>query len=135
MNPHPENPPVRRIVLPSGRKIEVLLFDRVEHAPATAPKHPDLHRCPACGSDLVHPVRWEEADDEHWEVLLRCPDCEQHTSGVFDSETVGRLDEELDRGTISLADTLGRLSRANFEEDIERFIRALHGNLLLPEDF
>ncbi|HEV2770373.1 MAG TPA: hypothetical protein VGV40_09350 [Solirubrobacteraceae bacterium] len=135
MNPHPDPPPVRRLVLPSGRTVEVLLFDPAEPAPEPAPTPPELHRCPACGSELVHPVRWEEADSEHWEVLLRCPDCEQHTSGVFDSEAVGRLDEELDRGTIEMADALGRLSRANFEDDIERFVRALYGNLVLPEDF
>lgn len=135
MSPHPENPPVRRVILPSGRTIEVVLFDRAEATPEPAPTPPELHRCPTCGSELVHPVRWEEADDEHWEVLLRCPNCEQHTSGIFTSEAVGRLDEELDRGTILLADTLGRLTRANFEDDIERFVRAVHGNLLLPEDF
>jgi len=134
MNPHPDHPPVRRIVLPSGRTIEVLLFDgEPAHPAASAPA--GLHRCAACGSDLVHPVDWEEAGREHWDVLLRCPDCEQHTSGVFEEEAVMRLDEELDRGTGLLEETLRKLSRANFEEDIERFTRALHSDLLLPEDF
>ncbi|HEV2752758.1 MAG TPA: hypothetical protein VGV36_02845, partial [Solirubrobacteraceae bacterium] len=129
------HPPVRRIVLPSGRMVEVLLFDRTEPGPEPAPAPPGLHVCTACGSDLVHPVHWEEADTEHWEVLLRCPDCGEQTSGIFAEEAIARLDEELDRGSALLVEALHRLSRANFEEDIERFARALQGGLVLPEDF
>jgi len=135
MNPHPDPPPMRRIVLPSGRTVEVLLFDSAEPAPETAPGRRDLHLCPACGSDLVHPVRWEQTDRDGWEVLLRCPDCEEHTSGVFDEEAIIDLDEVLDRGTTVLVESLRRLSRANFEDDIDRFARALHDDLVLPEDF
>lgn len=135
MNPQPDHPPVRRIVLPSGRTVEVLLFDRADPVAEAAPAPPGLHLCTACGSDLVQPVHWEEADPEHWEVLLRCPDCEEQTSGIFAEEAIARLDEELDRGSALLVEALRRLSRANFEEDIERFARALHGGFVLPEDF
>ena len=57
-----------------------------------------------------------------------------HT-GVFDQDTVERFDEELDRGTDKLVDDLKRLIRANMEEEIERFSRALRGDHILPEDF
>ena len=57
-----------------------------------------------------------------------------HT-GVYDQDTVERFDEELDRGTDNLVDDLKRLIRANMEEEIERFSKALVENHILPEDF
>jgi len=135
MSPPPDHPPVRRVVLPSGRTIEVLLFDRPEPAPEAAPAELDLHLCPGCGSDFVHPVHWEESGTEQWEVRLRCPECEEQTTGFFAHEAIARLDEELDRGTALLVETLRRISRANFEDGIDRFVAALERDLVLPEDF
>ena len=71
---------VRRVVLPSGREIEVVYFD-AQDAPADAATvitNPDrrLHECPECDRSLVYPVEWEEASPTQWEVLLRCPNCE-----------------------------------------------------------
>ena len=62
----------------------------------------DLHLCPECDGRLVYPVEWEEAVATHWEVELRCPNCEWLTVGVFDQDTVDRFDEELDHGTEAL---------------------------------
>jgi hypothetical protein len=70
-----------------------------------------------------------------WEVTLRCPNCEWFNTGVFDQDTVERFDEELDRGTDNLVDDLKRLIRANMEEEIDRFAKALVDNHILPEDF
>ena len=53
----------------------------------------------------------------------------------LDQDTVERFDEELDRGTDNLVDDLKRLIRANMEEEIERFSKALVENHILPEDF
>ena len=139
MNEHDDNQHyVRRVVLPSGKTIEVVYFE--EHA-ALAPSLPpagddsDLHVCGSCGSQLVHPVEWSEAGATHWEVTLRCPSCEWVGTGVFAQETVERFDEELDRGTEALVRDLKRLMTANMEDEIERFVRALDGNHVLPEDF
>ena len=54
---------------------------------------------------------------------------------MFDEETVERFDEELDRGTEALVRDLLRLMRANMEDDVERFVTALHADAILPEDF
>jgi hypothetical protein len=129
---------VRRVVLPSGRAIEVVYFENA--APADVPTHDapsteDLHLCPECAQGLVYPIDWEEADDTHWEVALRCPNCEWADVGVFTQDTVDRFDEELDRGTEALVRDLKRLTRANMEEEIERFSKALEANAILPEDF
>jgi len=129
-SPAPDhNQYVRKVVLPSGKTIEVISFEDL------APVETDLHVCPECSSALVYPVAWEEADRSRWEVSLRCPDCEWQETGVFEEEAIQRFDETLDRGTEALVADLRQLTRANMEEDVERFITALHAEHLLPEDF
>ena len=141
MSQQPDNSHyVRRVVLPSGRAIEVVYFENT--APvnpfepvAPAPAVEDLHICPECDQSLVYPMEWEEASDTHWEVALRCPNCEWHTTGTFAQGLVDKFDEELDRGTEALVRDLKRLTRANMEDEVERFLRALHADAILPEDF
>src|SRR3712207_2884170 len=145
MSQHPDHQHyVRRVVLPSGKTIEVVYFeDHVLHGPeaaveATAPVHEeagDLHVCISCDSELVYPVEWDEAGTTHWEVSLRCPNCEWSATGVYAQETVERFDEELDRGTEALVRDLKRLMTANMEDEIERFVTALDQGHVLPEDF
>ena len=135
---------VRRVVLPSGKTIEVVYFE--EHpAVAGAQEAPArdaetacgdaLHVCGTCSSDLVYPLDWEEAGSTHWEVTLRCPNCEWTGTGIFEQDLVERFDEELDRGTEALVRDLKRLAHANMEEEIDRFVQALDHDLILPEDF
>lgn len=138
---------VRKVMLPSGKTIEVVYFE--EHpevasgTPAPAMQAPapaetdacDLHICGSCNSDLVYPVDWEEAGATHWEVSLRCPNCEWFGTGVYEQSVVEAFDEELDRGTESLVGDLRRLMHANMEEEIERFTAALAADAILPEDF
>ncbi len=144
MSQHPESHHhVRRVVLPSGKTIEVVYFEN--EATGAAPRPPaervqqletsDLHVCGTCDSGLVYPVEWEEAGATHWEVTLRCPNCEWAGTGVYEQQIVERFDEELDRGTEALVRDLKRLMQANMEDEIERFVTALEGNHVLPEDF
>ena len=143
MSNHPDNSHyVRRVVLPSGRAIEVVYFENqlpepAAGAPARAPEPAvdNLHMCRECDAALVFPVEWEEASETHWEVALRCPNCEWHGTGVYAQEVVDRFDEELDRGTEALVRDLKRLTRANMEDEVDRFVRALNAGAILPEDF
>ena len=133
-----QNHRVKRVALPSGKTIEVVYFDDAAardevHEPAEATQL--LHMCPECDADLVYPTQWSEVDRSRWEVALRCPNCEWFHTGVYEQDTVERFDEELDRGTDNLVDDLKRLIRANMEEEIDRFSRALVENHILPEDF
>jgi hypothetical protein len=139
---------VRRVVLPSGKTIEVVYFED-QAAPLAAPASPaaaaavparddrvqDLHMCGSCNSNLVYPTEWEEAGATHWEVALRCPNCEWCGSGIFEQDLVERFDEELDRGTEALVRDLKRLAHANMEDEIERFTTALDEDHIVPEDF
>ena len=95
----------------------------------------DLHICPECGSDLVYPTDWAPASERKWHVALRCPECEWNGGGSYSQEVVDRLDEALDRGTEAVLDDLNVLVRANMEDQINRFVNALNGDQILPEDF
>jgi hypothetical protein len=132
---------IRHVTLASGKTVEILqqLPLSAEPAPEPAPapidENTDLHMCGSCGSEMVYPLSWAEAGQTHWEILLRCPNCEWSGTGVFSQEHVERFDNELDRATAQLVDDLKALTAANNEEDVERFALALASGLILPEDF
>ena len=128
-----------RVVLPGGHEIEA-----PAHEPETrergvalrrSEREHELHLCPECGGKFVQPTDWEPAGRSRWRVGLRCPDCEWLGSGVHDQRTMDRFDEVLDNGTEALLDDLTHLSRAIMEEEVDRFVAALHRDLIQPEDF
>ena len=140
MDPRPseETHSVKKVVLPSGKTIEVVYIEEqhlASFAPATGDHAQDLHVCMDCDSELVYPTEWEESGPTHWDVSLRCPNCEWTGTGTFSQDVVERFDEELDRGTEALVRDLKRLMQANMEEDIERFVTALGADHIVPEDF
>lgn len=94
-----------------------------------------LEVCGSCASQLVHPVAWEEAGSRHWQIELRCPECEWEGTGVFDQTVVERYDEVLERATDDLIADLKAVERANMADFADRFLAALHADLILPEDF
>jgi hypothetical protein len=137
-----QEPFVKRVTLPSGKSIEVLYFaDKpgVAHLPGTAPADPGsyqpLHVCIECGSTLVYPTDWQEAGPDHWEVDLRCPNCEWRGTGVFPQHVVENFDDELDRGIDVLLSDYRALVSSNMEDEIERFAKALDAGAILPADF
>lgn len=146
-----EDHQLKRIVLPSGKTIEVVYFESLAadaeapapvdvpiEAPLAQPDvdvERDLHVCPGCSSDLVYPVAWEEADESHWSITLRCPNCEWGADGVYPQDHCDRFDDELERGTDALTRDYKRLMTANLADEIERFSQALEIDAVLPEDF
>ena len=133
---------VKKVQLPSGKTIEVVYFRDADTPPeppsslrpAVEPDQ-DLHVCAKCSRDLVFPVSWEEADQDSWMVVLRCPECEHVREGVFGQATVDNFDERLDMGTSSLTADLRRLTRANMAAEADLFVAALEADAILPEDF
>jgi hypothetical protein len=121
---------VHRIVLPSGRRIEVVRF----REDAAADRRP-LHICPECSSSLVQPVYWSEASADHWELLLSCPNCEWSSEGTYTQAEVEELEDRLEEGLADMLADLQRLAQANMADEIDRFAHALEANLILPEDF
>jgi hypothetical protein len=152
--PNNEGHQMKRIVLPSGKTIEVVYFEshssdvppaapeatEIPAAPALPVHVPaeetrDLHVCVNCESELVYPVQWEEASPESWQILLRCPDCEWTDSGIFPQAECDRFDDQLEAGTDALTRDFKRLVTANMAEEIERFIAALDADAIQPFDF
>ncbi len=130
---------VKRVVLPSGKTIEVVYFKEAAEQDSSfrtvaEPDQP-LHACTACRSELVYPTGWEEADCDGWHVHLRCPDCEHRREGIFSQTSVDAFDEQLDKGTDALTADYRRLCRANMAEEVERFTVAMDSGAILPEDF
>jgi hypothetical protein len=135
-------PFVKRVTLPSGKSIEVLYFadlPEVASAPAAQPTEPGteapLHVCSECASSLVYPTDWQEAGPDHWDVELRCPNCEWRGHGVFHQNIVEAFDDELDRGIDVLLSDYRSLVNSNMEDEIDRFARALDAGAILPVDF
>ena len=95
----------------------------------------DLTLCPCCDRDLVYPVDWEPAGRHGWSISLRCPECEWRDEGVFSQKVADRFDDALDASTQAVLDDYLALVRANMEKDVERFLKALEADLILPEDF
>jgi hypothetical protein len=129
MKPNPDHHSIRRIVLPSGRSIEVVrvFLDEVNTR--------GLHICPECASGLVQPIDWTEAPQGFWELTLYCPNCDWSDEGVFDQDQVDALEETLDEGLTEMLSDLRCLTQSNMNEEIARFAAALHADLVLPEDF
>jgi hypothetical protein len=125
------NHSVHRIVLPSGRKIEVVRF----HQDDTEVDGRPLHICPECNSPLVQPHSWSEVDEAHWELVLLCPNCEWSAEGVYSQAEVEDLEDRLEEGLTDMLADLQRLAHANMADEVDRFISALDANLILPEDF
>jgi hypothetical protein len=138
-----QEPYVKRVTLPSGKSIEVMYFadqaSGATPAPGAQPTEPTgdqpLHVCVECGSSLVYPTDWQEAGPDHWEVDLRCPNCEWRGTGVFHQDIVESFDDELDRGIDVLLSDYRALVSSNMEDEIDRFAKALDVGAILPADF
>ena len=129
MNQQPEQPSIRRIVLPSGRSIKVVRFGQNTH-PVRG-----LHVCPGCASELVQPVDWSEAPEDGWNLALSCPNCDWYIEGLYTANQVRELEDRLDEGLADMLRDLQRLTQANMADQIERFVTALYADQILPEDF
>jgi hypothetical protein len=135
--PNSDRHSVRRVVLPSGRTIDVVYFEDVPPPETlqTARSVEGLHVCSCCESKLVHPISWTGDGPSRWEITLQCPNCGWVGGGSFERELVDQLEDELDRGTKLLVRDLKRLVRANMEDEIDRFVHALEADAILPMDF
>jgi hypothetical protein len=130
MNQNPDPHSRRRIVLPSGRAIEVVRFREQQ---ASSPRA--LHVCPECDSDLVQPIAWSETEASKWEITLRCPNCCWHGEGLYGQDQLESFEERLEEGLDAMLRDLQRLTHANMADQVDRFIAALNADLILPEDF
>jgi hypothetical protein len=73
------------------------------------------HICPACELPFV---RLDSAarDGSDWLVTQRCANCGWTAEEVMDEETVGRLRQEIDRGTEQLVELLALVTGRRLRE-------------------
>lgn len=131
MEEQSNNHTVHRIVLPSGRKIEVVRFPESGSHARCQP----MHVCGTCLAPLVQPLSWAETEDERWELELLCPNCEQTLTGIYTQAEVEEFEDRLEEGLSEMLADLQRLAQANMSDEIDRFVTALSADMILPEDF
>jgi hypothetical protein len=91
--------------------------------------------CPHCDSDLVYPVDWHVVADGRWELTLACPNCRWSGESLYRSDEIAQLEQRFEEGIEALLRDLRRLEDARAAEELERFVAALQGGHILPEDF
>ena len=144
---------VELFIFPDGMAIEMIVFDQDEDGaqpqaaavagPAEAMPQAEsvaqsgalMNVCPVCHSSLVYPTDWQRTGSATWELSLRCPNCETQRTVTLDREGVERFNKVLYEGSEALARQSEQLTRLHFEEEAERFVRALDEDLILPMDF
>jgi hypothetical protein len=95
----------------------------------------ELHVCAACASSLVHIVDGTESAPGVWELTLRCPECSGVRTVPCTRDGLTGLERELCRGIAEIQQELDRMVRESFEDFVERFVRALEADAILPMDF
>ncbi|MFT4036293.1 MAG: hypothetical protein QM679_12035 [Patulibacter sp.] len=133
--PTPRTQIIKRVTLPSGKQVDVVSYVVASKELAPAHRKLPLAYCPCCGQDRVQPTGWSEVGTSHWHVTLRCPDCEERREAIFGQAELDEFDIALDEGTRSIAADLDLLARANMADDIDRFLKALEHDHIVPEDF
>ena len=129
---------VKRIILPSGKAVEIVYLQSAPGAPASNDETlvaAALELCPECDGELVHPLAWHELSPGRWEIERRCPECEWEATGVHGEADVQRYDALLNEGTDALIEHVEQLAHDNMAAEIERFVAALRDDHITPFDF
>lgn len=94
-----------------------------------------LHVCSCCGSDFVVPVEWEEADDTHWWIRLRCGECGHVRQVTVEDDVAQRFDRALETSMVALRAAVASIDRTAMEHDLDTLIGALRYDLIDASDF
>ena len=96
----------------------------------------DLHVCDDCLRPFVVPVSvLDVIDGDRCVVELACNNCGTVTVGVHEDEALEALDIEIARAHAAVCATLEVFELTAELVRVDRFVEALHADLLLPEDF
>jgi hypothetical protein len=94
-----------------------------------------LHVCAVCKSTFVHPVSWEEREEGQWWMDLRCGQCAAHRQILVSDDAARRYDRQLTSDAHDMAIAARRLDSEQMADSVDRFINALHSDLIVPDDF
>lgn len=106
---------------------------KLAHKTSTERENPC--KCPVCESELVYPMERSQAGLDGWQLLMLCPDCFAWREVCVERGEMLDIYKRQHEGMEELARQLARLERQHMSEECEKFIGALHGGDILPEDF
>jgi len=131
-----QNTTIELFVFEDGTRREIILFGDAARAQRRATSGPVSEVCcRTCGSDLVHPLAWESTSEEVWLLQLRCPECELVFDIALGRYSMERYVTQLHAQKRALAHDLAYWDLACFREDVERLLRLIGEDRVLPTDF
>ena len=99
-------------------------------------RHDSLHVCDACDRDFIVPVSVVDLiADDRCIVELACMNCGTAALGVHDDRSLMELDRRMDASQDLMRDAIEVLEISDDLDRIDRFVRALRADHILPEDF
>ncbi len=100
------------------------------------PNPTSLQECPDCHERFVIPVDvLDVEEDGRCVVELHCTNCQQTRVSSHDETELMELDDRLEATTAAMHNAIDLLEAIDEWERVERFVEALHADLILPEDF
>jgi hypothetical protein len=102
----------------------------------TPVRHDSLHICDACARDFIVPISVVDLiDHDRCVVELACTNCGVSSLEVHDDRSLMELDRRLDEAQRRMEEAIEVLEVADELDRIDRFVRALRADQILPEDF
>ena len=108
---------------------------RSQAAATTSLPGTGLQVCIHCHADHVHPVSWNEADDAHWWMLLRCGACTEEREVTVGDDVAKRYGEDLNAAEQEIGRAAHRLDLERMAAETEIFVQALERDLVDAGDF
>jgi hypothetical protein len=114
-----------------------LFLSRCRRRARSRPDRPGLglQVCACCRSDFVVPVDWEEADDMHWWIRLRCGECGHVREVTVEDDVAQRFDRALEASMVALRVAVASIDRKAMEHELDTLIGALAYDLINASDF
>ena len=95
-----------------------------------------LHVCTSCDRDFVVPVSVVDLIDHgRCVVELACTNCGTASLQTHDDRDLMALDRHLDAAQDLMRETIELLELSDELDHVDRFVRALRDDHILPEDF
>ena len=95
-----------------------------------------LQECPDCRERFIIPVDvLDVVEDGRCVVELHCTNCQQTRISTHDESELMELDDRLEATTAAMHNAIDVFEAIDEWERVERFVAALHADLILPEDF
>ena len=139
-------PYIKKIILPSGRILEVVYYDGVKEEDEMSPLPPrtnaSIESCPGCRSTYAALGEYGLMDDIDarnplWFAHIMCGRCLTWRYVIAHEDEFAEWEESGDmaRGMFAIERAIQAIARDSFATWAETFIAAIDHDAILPEDF